>query len=126
MKKAFTILALTASALAIILAVLPISNLAIIPSIAALIFGVIAFYLSKKTGEPKKIIQFTILLTFVALALSGYKAFFTTTKVANTDVIDAKEIQFEEEAIQELEGLEINDADFEEINTEELDSILTE
>lgn len=126
MKKAFTILALTASALAIILAVLPISNLAIIPSIAALIFGVIAFYLSKKTGEPKKIIQFAILLTFVALALSGYKAFFTTTKVANTDVIDAKEIQFEEEAIQELEGLEINDADFEEINTEELDSILTE
>lgn len=126
MKKAFTILALTASVLAIILAVLPISNLAIIPSIAALIFGVIAFYLSKKTEEPKKIIQFAILLTFVALALSGYKAFFTTTKVANTDVIDAKEIQFEEEAIQELEGLEINDADFEEINTEELDSILTE
>ena len=126
MKKAFTIFALIASALAIILAILPISNLAIIPSIAALIFGVIAFYVSKKTGEPKKIIQFALLLTVVALALSGYKAFFTTTKVANTDVIDAKEIQFEEEAIQELEGLEINDADFEEINTEELDSILDE
>ncbi len=126
MKKVFTILAFIASALAIILAVLPISNLAIIPSIAAIIFGVIAFYLSKKTGEPKKIIQFTLLLTIVALALSGYKAFFTTTVVANTDVIDAKEIQFEEEAIQELEGLEINDTDFEEINTEELDSILAE
>ena len=126
MKKAFTIFALIAAALAIIMAVLPISNLAIIPAIAAIIFGVIAFYLSKKTGEPKKIIQFTFLLTFVALALSGYKAFFTTTVVANTDIIDAKEIQFEEEAIQELEGLEINDADFEEINTQEIDSILIE
>lgn len=126
MKKAFTIFALLAAALAIIMAVLPISNLAIIPAIAAIIFGVIAFYLSKKTGEPKKIIQFTFLLTFVALALSGYKAFFTTTVVANTDIIDAKEIQFEEEAIQELEGLEINDADFEEINTQEIDSILIE
>ena len=126
MKKAFTIFALIAAALAIIMAVLPISNLAIIPAIAAIIFGVIAFYLAKKTGEPKKIIQFTFLLTFVALALSGYKAFFTTTVVANTDIIDAKEIQFEEEAIQELEGLEINDADFEEINTQEIDSILIE
>lgn len=124
MKKVFTIFAFIAAALAIIIAVLPISNLAIIPSISALIFGVIAFYLSKKTGEPKKIIQFTLLLTIVAMALSGYKAFFTTTIVANTDVIDAKEIQFEEEAIQELEGIEINDIDFEEINTEELDSIL--
>ena len=126
MKKAFTIFALLAAALAIIMAVLPISNLAIIPAIVAIIFGVIAFYLSKKTAEPKKIIQFTFLLTFVALALSGYKAFFTTTVVANTDIIDAKEIQFEEEAIQELEGLEINDADFEEINTQEIDSILIE
>lgn len=126
MKKAFTILAIIMSVLAIIMAVLPLSNLAILPAIAAIIFGATAFYLSKKTGTPKKIIQFTFILTFVALALSGYKAFFITTKVANTDVIDAKEIQFEEEAIQELEGLEINEADFEEINTEELDSIIAE
>ena len=54
MKKAFTIFALIAAALAIIMAVLPISNLAIIPAIAAISFGVIAFYLSKKTAEPKK------------------------------------------------------------------------
>ena len=126
MKKAFTFFAIITSSLAIIMAVLPISNLAILPSIAAIIFGVSAFYLSKKTGTPKKIIQFTFILTFVALALSGYKAFFTTTIVENTDVIDAKEIQFEEEAIQELEDLDINDADFEEIDTQEIDSILIE
>lgn len=122
MKKTFTILAIIASTLTILVAILPVSNLAIFPAIAAIIFGSIAFYLSKKTGKPKKIIQFAFIMTFVALTLSGYKAFFTTTTVANTDVIDAKEVQFEEEAIQELEGLEINDIEFEEINTEEIDS----
>ena len=124
MKKVFTILAITTSAIAILLAILPISNFVIFPAIIAIISGVIAYILSKKTGQPKKIIQFTFLLTAVALSLSAYKAFFTVTKVANTDVIDAKEIQFEEDAIQELEGLEINDAEFEEINTEELDSLM--
>jgi hypothetical protein len=124
MKKILTFLAVITSALAILLAVLPVSNFVIFPAIIAIISGVIAYILSKKTGQPKKIIQFTFLLTAVALSLSAYKAFFTVTKVANTDVIDAKEIQFEEDAIQELEGLEINDAEFEEINTEELDSLM--
>lgn len=124
MKKVFTILAIITSALAILIAVLPISNFAIFPAIIAIISGVFAYMLSKKNGQPKKIIQFTFLLTAVALSLSAYKAFFTVTKVANTDVIDAKEIQFEEDAIQELEGLDINDAEFEEINTEELDSLM--
>ena len=55
MKKLFTILAIIASVLAIILSVLPLSNLAIIPSIIALISGLIAFYLSKKTGEVKEV-----------------------------------------------------------------------
>lgn len=126
MKKAFTILAVIASFLAIIIAVLPISNLTILPAVVAIAFGITAYLLAKKDGQPKKIIQFTFLLTLVALSLSGYKAFFTTTKVDNTDVIDAKEIQFEEEAIQELEGLDINELDFEEVNTSELDSLLTE
>jgi hypothetical protein len=39
MKKLFTILAIIGSFLAIILAVLPVSNLSIIPSVLTLIFG---------------------------------------------------------------------------------------
>ena len=54
MKKALTILAMTTSILAIILSVLPVSNLSIIPAIAALIFGLGAFYLSKRSGQIKK------------------------------------------------------------------------
>ena len=109
MKKIFIILAIMASIFAIILSVLPISNLAIIPAIAALVFGLVAFYLSKKTGEVKKIIQFTFLLTIMALVITTYKAIFKETEVANTEILEATEIKLEEEAIEELEDLDIED-----------------
>ncbi|GAA4281731.1 FUSC family protein [Gaetbulibacter aestuarii] len=119
MKKLFTILALIAAILAIILAVLPVSNLAVIPSIAALIFGVLAFYFSKKSGEVKKLVQFSFLLTTAALVLVVYKALFTETEVSSTETLDAKETQFKEEAIDELEELDIDNID--EIDGIELD-----
>lgn len=121
MKKLFTILALIASIFAIIFSVLPLSNLAIIPAIAALVFGIIAFYLSKKAGKVKKIIQFSFLLTIMALAITTYKSIFTTTEVANTEVIEATETKLEEESIEELEELdiEIDDSDLEGISFDE-------
>lgn len=123
MKKVFTILAIIASILAIIFSVLPISNLAVFPAASALVFGGIAFYFSKKAGEVKKIIQFTFLLTTCALAITTYKAFFIKTEVANTEILNEKEAQFEEEAIEELENLDIETSEFEDVenNTTDLD-----
>ncbi|AXP82908.1 hypothetical protein CJ739_3848 [Mariniflexile rhizosphaerae] len=123
MKKVFTILAIIASILAIIFSVLPISNLAVFPAASALVFGGIAFYLSKRAGEVKKIIQFTFLLTTCALAITTYKAFFIKTEVANTEILNEKEAQFEEEAIEELENLDIETSEFEDVenNTTDLD-----
>lgn len=115
MKKVFTILAIIAAFLAIILSVLPVSNLAVIPSIAALVFGGLAFYLSKKTGQVKKIIQFTFFLTIAALAITTYKSIFTETEVTNTEVLEEKEIKSEAEAIEELEELDIDDSELEDI-----------
>ncbi|MDG1729762.1 MAG: FUSC family protein [Algibacter sp.] len=120
MKKLFTILALIASILAIIFSVLPLSNLAIIPAIAALVFGGMAFYLSKKTGKVKKIIQFIFLLTIMALAITTYKSIFTKTEVTNTETIEATESKLEEQSIEELENLdiEIDDSELEDISFE--------
>ena len=118
MKKLFTILAIITSALAVILSVLPVSNLAIIPAMAALISGLAAFYLSKKSGEVKKVIQFTFFLTITALAITTYKSIFNKTEVTNIEVLEAKETKFEEEAIQELEELDIA--------TDELEDIIIE
>ncbi|GAA4883552.1 hypothetical protein GCM10023311_02160 [Flaviramulus aquimarinus] len=120
MKKLFTTLAILASILAIILSVLPVSNLAVIPAIAALIFGLIAFYLSKKTGHIKKIIQFTFLLTIMALIIITYKAIFTETEVSSTKGLEATETKLEEEALEELEGLEIDEIEIDETELEDI------
>lgn len=97
----------------VIISVLPISNLAILPAIVALIFTALAFYISKKTGEVKKIIQFIFLLTILALSLSAYKAIFTSTEVTNTNELKNKEKESKEKAIEELEELELDDINLE-------------
>ncbi|PKQ46184.1 FUSC family protein [Confluentibacter flavum] len=113
MKQVFIILGLIAAILATILSVLPLSNLAIFPAIAALIFGLIAFYLSKKAGYVKKIIQFTFLLTILALSITIYKAVFTKVEVTNTEELIIKEEESKQEAIEELEDLDLEDISIE-------------
>ena len=124
MKRLFTILAVISAFFAIVFSVLPISNLAVFPAIAAFLFGLIAFYFSKKTGEVKKLIPFTFFLTICALSITTYKAIFNEPEVINTEVFEEKSTQSEEEAIEELEGLdlesiEIDDADLESIDMDE-------
>lgn len=109
MKRLLTILALVSAILATIFSVLPVSNLAVFPGLAALVFGLLAFYLSKKAGEVKKIIQFTFFLTIIALGITTYKAIFTETEVGNTEELVEKEETSKEEAIEELEGLDLED-----------------
>lgn len=121
MKKLFTILALIAALIAIIFSVLPISNLTVFPAVLALVFGLIAFYLSKKTGAVKKIIPFTFLLTIIALFITIYKAIFTETKVTNTENLEATETKLKEEAIEELKELEIDGAELESIDTNDIE-----
>ena len=51
MKKLFTIIGIIASAFALVLAVLPVSNLAFIPAIAALLFGILAYSYDPKIQD---------------------------------------------------------------------------
>lgn len=113
MKQVCIILGLTAAILTTIFAILPISNLAIFPAIAAFIFGLLAFYLSKKAGQVKKIIQFTFLLTIISLSVSIYKAIFIKVEVADTEELIIKEDESKQEAIDELETLDLEDIDIE-------------
>ena len=109
MKRLFTILAIIMAVLATILSVLPLSNLAFFPSIAALLFTSAAYFLSKKSGDPKKIIHFIFLLSIISLALSTYKAMFTETEVTNTEELKAKEKESKEDALEDLEELDLGD-----------------
>jgi membrane protein implicated in regulation of membrane protease activity len=113
MKKTFIILGIIAAVFATILSVLPVSNLAIFPAIAAFIFGLIAFFLSKKSGSVSKMIQFTFLLTIVSLSVTFYKAVFTKSEVAETKELINKEDESKQEAIEELESLDLEDISLE-------------
>ncbi|WP_452229175.1 MULTISPECIES: FUSC family protein [unclassified Lacinutrix] len=109
MRKLFIILGIIAAIIAIILSSLPLFNMAFIPAIAALLFGIIAFYLSKKENESRKPVQLIFLLTLVSLSLSTYKAIFNETEVGNTEALDVRVQEAEDNAIEELEGIDISE-----------------
>jgi membrane-bound ClpP family serine protease len=109
MKKLFLILGFITAVLALILSVTPLFKIAFIPAIAALLFGILALFISKDKQQYKKPIQLFFLITIIALALTTYKAVFTESKVGNTEQMEQKEEQLEEESIQELEGLDLDD-----------------
>lgn len=83
MKKIFLFLIIIASVLTIILSILLIYNLAIIPSILGLIFGLLAFYLLKKGNNLKKPLLIFI-LNVMTLVITTYKSIFNKTEITNT------------------------------------------
>ncbi|HLT32370.1 MAG TPA: hypothetical protein VKZ98_01140 [Aquaticitalea sp.] len=109
MRRTFIILGLITAILAVMLAVTPLSKIAFIPSVAALIFGLIAFYFSRQKQYPKKSIQLIFLLTIIALTITTYKAVFTVVEVGNVEELKSKEKESEEKAIEELEDLELDE-----------------
>lgn len=113
MKKLVIILGFISAVLAVVLAVTPLFKIAFIPGVVALILGVVAIYLSKEKQDSKKSIQLIFLLTIIALALTTYKSVFDTVEVGNTEELIKKENESQEDAIEELEGLEIDESDFE-------------
>ena len=127
MRRFFIVLGLVAAVLALILAVTPLSKLAYIPSLAALIFGLIAFYFSKQKQLPKKAVQLIFLLTIIALSLTTYKAIFNTVELGDTEELKLKEeasIEDSKEILEELDlediDLEIDDTNLQMIENEEL------
>jgi len=105
MRILFTVLGLIAAVISIILAVLPLEKIAILPGIVALIFSLIALFMSKKDG--KKLIKFSFLLVIIAFLVIVYKMVFSADSEVNVDenFIEQNE-KSEEKAIEELEDLE--------------------
>ena len=113
MNALFRILGLISAVLAVILSVLPLSNIAFIPAIAALVFGLIAFLMARQKQEPRKSIQLIFILTIIALSLATYKSIFNESEVGNTEEFQETEQKSQEEAIEELEDLDLEDIDLE-------------
>ncbi|KAB1068666.1 FUSC family protein [Tamlana haliotis] len=127
MKKTSTIIAFISAVISVIIAVLPNSKFTFIPALAALIFGFIAFNLSKKTGEVKKIIQFSMLLALLALGLSTYKTFFTTPQAPQTEALEKQITDKSEEESEEKketkEPTELDPAEMEALHDAPLENL---
>lgn len=117
MRRLFIILGFITSILAVVLSVTPLSKIAFIPAVAALVFGLIAFYFSRQKEYPKKSIQLIFLLTIISLTITTYKAVFDVVEVGNVESLELKEKESEEKAIEELEELDLDDI---ELNVEDL------
>lgn len=104
MRRLFVILGLTTSILAVALSVTRYSNISYIPALAALIFGLVAFYLSRQKQYPKKSIQLIFMLTIISLSITTYKVVFDDGKVNGEDGLELKEAEPIEQSLQELEG----------------------
>lgn len=120
MRRLFIILGFVTSILAVVLSVTPLSKIAFIPTVIALVFGLIAFYFSRQKQYPKKSIQLIFLLTIISLTITTYKAVFSVAEVGNVEGLELKELQSEEKAIEELEGLDLDETEINQLNTEDL------
>lgn len=127
MRQLFIILGFIAAVLALILAVTPLSQIAYIPGFLALIFGLVAYYISKRNGSPKKTVQLIFLLTVISLGLSTYKFIFNAPEVGDLEELQIKEeasIEDSKEILEELDledmDLKIDDSDVDEIKTKDL------
>lgn len=109
MRLAVTILAFISASLGLILTILPFGSIALIPIFAAFILGFIAYKMTRKENKNTKLIKVIFLITAVALALSIYRSVFETNEVENDIETIEKEKKSEEDAIKELEEIEIED-----------------
>ncbi|WP_439152710.1 FUSC family protein [Winogradskyella sp.] len=109
MKKLFIILGFISAILAVVLAVTPLSNLAIFPIAIAFISGLVIVFISKKQQKKSKSIQYIFLLLIIALVLTIYKDVFNTTEVGDTEQLDQRVEENLEDSKELLEGIDMNE-----------------
>ena len=109
MRLLFTILGVISALIGLVMSILPFGSLALIPIVAGFIFGVLAFKFAKKENKGTSIIKITFLIIIAGLALTVYRAIFDENIVEDDIETIEKEKASEEEAIKELESIDIDE-----------------
>jgi predicted PurR-regulated permease PerM len=108
-KKLIIILGFVVAILAVILAVTPLSNLAVIPIIVAFVCGLLIVFMSKKDNTKTKSIQYIFLLVIIALALTIYKSVYYTSEVGDTEQLEQRDEENLEDSKELLEDIDIDE-----------------
>lgn len=91
MRQLNIILGFIAAVSALIFSVSPLYKIAYLPGVAAIVFGLVAFYFSKQQQRPRKTVQLILLLTLISLLLTTYKAIFTFSEPNDIEALEIKE-----------------------------------
>ena len=108
MKRLLIIIGFISAILAIVLCVTPLFKIAVFPIIAAFLCGLGLLFLKKKKNIKTKAIQYIFLMTIISLSFTIYKTIFIKAEVGNTEELDQLDESSEEEALKELEDIEID------------------
>lgn len=108
MRKSLIILGFIATILSTVLVVTPFFKIAIFPSIVGILCGIGLFKLSQKKNSSKKVVQYIFLLCIISLSIMTYKSVTDTSEVGNTEQLEQLEETSKEEAINELEDLDLD------------------
>lgn len=107
MRILITTLAIIAASLGLVLSILPFGAIALIPIVIAFILGFIAYKMAQKDGANTKLVKVVFLITIIALVLSIYRTVIEDNVVENDIETIEKEKQSQEDALEELEDLDI-------------------
>ena len=108
MRVLLVVIGIISSILGLALSILPFGNIALIPIIIAFVTGLLAMNMIKKEQGNNLIIKIIFLLAIIGLGMTIYRAVFDQNVVEdNTESIE-RDKQSEEDAIEELEVLEID------------------
>lgn len=109
MRRICISISIIVAVVALVLAVTAHFSKAFLPVTIALIFGLIALYMTKKEDLSKKSIYLSFLLTGIALMLTTYKLIFYPDVIEGTKKIDVEETSDISKPPETLEELEADD-----------------
>lgn len=108
MRVLVTTLSIILAIVGLALSILPFGLIALIPIIAAFIFGLLAFKLNQKEGKKTGFIKIIFVIIIFSLAFAIYNALKPNEIVADEEAIEQQKID-DEETLEELEDLDIED-----------------
>lgn len=107
MRLLVIVLAVISTILALIFSIL--GNIALIPIIVGAILSFIALKMNQKENKSTGFVKILFSGIIIALAISIYRGVFTENVIEDTQENIEKEKKSEEDALEQLEGIEIED-----------------
>ncbi len=109
MRNLIVILGFICAALGLVLAILPFNKLAIIPLIIAFVLAIITIQTSKRVNKSTMPVRIILFITIIGLFLAIYRTVMDENVVEQSTESIERDKKSEEDAVEELEGIEIDD-----------------